>query len=247
MSDLSSKEVLKIFQECQALINNTHVVLTRKPHPEKPDKLAWFHSSEYVNKDALFTNPHALMKLCKAIADYWWGEDVEVIASPAIGAVSLALLTAYWYRPNETIAKVGPVIPVYAEKEGDVFVFKRGFDKFIPDKRVLVVEDIASSGGSAKRVVEAVRKLGGEVLGVSLLWNRGNITAEDLGVPQLHSLIQSKIHMYLAEKDNQCSLCQKRIPINKEVGKWREFLEEKAEGNTDFATWCISQLDQALF
>jgi len=231
---------LQVFEKSDALLRNTHVVLTKKEFPKGSGEMHWFHSDQYVNKDALFTRPHELKILCREIADHYTDRGIEVVAAPAVGAVGLSLLVGAMLLPDGCGARV---VPVYAEKgEGGEFIFRGYFASLIPGKRVLIVEDVASSGGSAKRVVEAVRKLGGLADDVAFLWNRGRVTPADLGVKEVFSLLESEMPMFLAEVDGQCPLCRDRIPIDKRVGKWREYLEEKAAGADAFAEWCRSQL-----
>ena len=89
-------------------------------------------------------------------------------------------------------------------------------------KKVLVVEDVLTTGGSVKKVVEAVRALEGQVIGVGALCNSGNITANDLGnVPELLALVKISLESW-EEKD--CPLCQRQVPINTVLGKGQEFL-----------------------
>ncbi len=89
-------------------------------------------------------------------------------------------------------------------------------------KKVLVVEDILTTGGSVKKVVEATRAIGSTVIGVGALCNRGGVTAKELGeVPQLFALINVQLDAW---DEKACPLCAKKIPINTEVGKGQEFL-----------------------
>ncbi len=134
------------------------------------------------------------------------------------------------------------MLAVYAEKEGvelvsssygplppkyeDKFVIKRGYDKLITGKNVLVVEDVLTTGGSVRKVIEATRAIGGNVIGVGALWNRGGITSQNVAnVPKLISLVNRKLDEW-DEKD--CPLCKQGVPININVGKGREFLLRKS-------------------
>jgi orotate phosphoribosyltransferase len=107
----------------------------------------------------------------------------------------------------------------------DDFVFRRGYDKLIPGKQVLVVEDVLTTGGTVKKVVGAVRELGGIVVGVGALVNRGGITAKDVGdVPRLGALINITLDVW---DEKACPLCEQGVPINTDVGKGREFLDRR--------------------
>lgn len=107
------------------------------------------------------------------------------------------------------------------------FVFKRGYDKYVTGRKVLIVEDILTTGSTVKKVVEAVRAIGGEVVAVAALCNRGGVTAADIGdVPELFSLIDIALEMWDAEN---CPLCASGVPINTSVGKGQEFLDKHEE------------------
>jgi orotate phosphoribosyltransferase len=80
-------------------------------------------------------------------------------------------------------------------------------------------------GGSAKKVIDVVRSIGGEVTGVAVLCNRGGVTAHDLGdVPELISLANVQMDAW---DEQDCPLCSQEVPINTEVGKGREYLARK--------------------
>lgn len=108
------------------------------------------------------------------------------------------------------------------------FVFKRGFGKFLEGgKKVLIVEDILTTGGTAKKVVEAARKSGGEVIGVSALCNRGGVTKEAIGdVPELFSLTNVQMDAF---PEDECPLCKNEIPVNTEIGHGKEFLSRSEQ------------------
>jgi orotate phosphoribosyltransferase len=111
------------------------------------------------------------------------------------------------------------------EKDGEPdskgFVLKRGYDKYVPGKNIVVVEDILNTGGSARKVVETIKEVGGNVLGLSVLCNRGGIKSEDVGGVAIYSLADIPLASW-AEED--CLLCKQNIPINTNLGKGKEFL-----------------------
>ena len=97
-------------------------------------------------------------------------EGVEVVIGPAIGAAILAQWVAY----HLTDITGKDVSAAYADKDGQGgFILKRGYDGLVKGKKTLVVEDLTTTGGSVKKVVEAVRAAGAEVVGVVVLANRG--------------------------------------------------------------------------
>ena len=113
---------------------------------------------------------------------------------------------------------------MYADKDGDNFVIKRGYDKLIAGKNILVVEDVLTTGGSVRKVIEAVRALGGNVIGLGVLCNRGGVTAQDVANALIFALVNVKMDAW---SPVDCPLCAQGVPINTNVGKGREFLALK--------------------
>lgn len=107
----------------------------------------------------------------------------------------------------------------------ETFVIKRGYDKFVAGKNVLLVEDVLTTGGSTKKVVEATRAIGGNVVGLGILCNRGGITPQEAAdVPKLFALVNIKLDVW---DEVDCPLCSQGIPINTDFGKGREYLASK--------------------
>ena len=115
---------------------------------------------------------------------------------------------------------------VYAEKAADGgMVLRRGYDKLVAGKRVLVVEDILNTGGSIRDAIAAVRAAGGTVVVAAALVNRGAVTAADVGAPVLLALLDVALDAWDADA---CPLCRDGVPVNTDVGKGREFLAKRA-------------------
>lgn len=107
----------------------------------------------------------------------------------------------------------------------DRLVIGRGYNKHILGRRVLLLDDILTTGGSLRKLADVVRREGGEPIGASVLCNRGATRAIDLGLPQLHALLQIIIMTWA---ENECPLCQEGVPINTDLGKGKDFLARKA-------------------
>lgn len=180
------------------------------------------HAKEYVNKDALYPHTAETSNLCRQIA-LFADPDTQVVAAPAIGGVILS----QWVAHHLSVLRGTEVLAVYAEPgPNDTLIFKRGYDLLIPGRKVLVVEDVLTTGGSAKKVVDAVRTLQGEVVGVCVLSNRGGVTVKELGnVPWLHALTTIPMESYT---EDECPLCKEGVSVNSDVGKGKEFLARKA-------------------
>ncbi len=206
--EMDEPEVLSILRDLGAGITNSHLVYTSGKH-----------GSAYVNKDAVYPHTQQTSALCRALANKFVGRvaDAQIVIGPAVGAVILSQWVAYHLSEHNGYEVLG----IYADKAGDDFVIKRGYDKLLPGKRVLIVEDVLTTGGSIKKVVQAVRTAGGFIVGVGALCNRGGVTASQLDVPRLVALTNVQLDAW---DEQDCPLCRDGVPINTDVGKGREFL-----------------------
>ena len=175
---MNEQDVLKILSRLNAVLTDSHIVYTSGKH-----------GRAYINKDAIYPHTKETSQLCRAIAEQFLDSDVEVVIAPSIGGVILSQWVAY----HLTEITGREVLGVYSEKEGDSFVIKRGYDKIVQGKKVLVVEDVLTTGGSVKKVIEATRALEGNVVGLGVLCNRGGITPQYVSnPPKLFSLVNVK-------------------------------------------------------
>jgi orotate phosphoribosyltransferase len=106
------------------------------------------------------------------------------------------------------------------------FALRRGYDRLVCGKRVLVVDDIVNTGLSLRQTAEAVRQAGGQVVGAACLVNRGNVDAAGLGVDRFEYLLEYKIPAWPA---SECKLCQAGVPINSRYAHGREYLAARPE------------------
>jgi len=117
------------------------------------------------------------------------------------------------------------VLGVYTEKtpEKDQ-VFTRGYDKLVKGKNVLVIEDLTTTGGSVRKVVDSVKEAGGTVVAVCVMVNRDpkGVTNKSMGAPF------SALGVLCAEafEPTACPLCHKGVPINTSVGHGKQYLNE---------------------
>lgn len=199
---MTRDELLELLSKHGALVTGTHVVYT-----------SGRHGDTYVNKDAIYPHIDAIRQVCGGFAERFRGASVDVVAGPAIGGVVLSQWTAHHLSTPEK-----PVLSVYAEKTEDGGLrFRRGYDRLLTGRRVLVVEDILTTGGSLAKVIAAVRECGGEVVGAAALCNRGGIREEQIGNPPvLHALLELSLNSWEA---GECPLCASGVPINPNLGK----------------------------
>jgi orotate phosphoribosyltransferase len=209
---MSEHTVSAILERVGAIITDSHLVYT-----------SGRHGSSYVNKDALYPHIKETSFICEQIAADFASADIEVVAGPTIGGVILAQWVAYHLEQHSG----RPVLAVYAEEEGSSAdrrrVFRRGYGELLQNRRVLIVEDILTTGISARLVVDAVRTSGGEPVGVGALCNRGGVTPETLAVPRLLALVEVPLQSFAAE---ECPLCRAGVPVETRVGKGAAFLAQ---------------------
>lgn len=227
MGILEEFHVFKMLEETGATIPG-HFVLKHRGKKDSVSEIpgSGDHSGFYVNKDALFPFANATQFLGREIAErfcFRFGTVINVVAAPAVGAISLAS----YVRDAIFQRLLRQVFAVYAEDGPCGKIFKRGFDKFIPGKNVLVVEDITTTGGSLKQVIDSAKDLGGIVVGAAVIVNRGGITAADLGVSRLESLVNLSSEQTRKWPLEECPLCKKGVEITPTPGHGSKFLENR--------------------
>lgn len=206
---MKEQEVLQILRNTGAVITNSHIVYT-----------SFKHGNTYVDKDAVYPDTEATSALCHAIAERFKDITVEAVVAPEKGGIILSQWVAF-HLSQITKRKV---LAFYAEKTDDgSFIIKRGGAQVkLPGKRVLVVEDVLTTGGSAKKVIEVTRALDAIVVGLGVLCNRGGVKREDVAdVPKLEALLNVQFDAW---DEADCPRCKDGVPINTDVGKGREFL-----------------------
>jgi len=207
---LNEDQVLAILQKVGAF-RSGHFVFT-----------SGLHSDTYVLKDAMYAYPRETSAVCREMAERFKDAGVEAVIGPAIGAAILSQWTAY--HMQELTGR--DVYAIYADKDGEGgFIIKRGYNKLIEGKKVLVVEDLTTTGGSIKKVVEAARAVGAEVVGAIAICNRGAVTKEAVGNPPVFDqLLNIELESW---PEGECELCGSGIPVNTDVGHGKEFLARR--------------------
>lgn len=158
------------------------------------------HSPLYIEKFRLLERPPQTEALCRMIADWARGMSPGLVAGPTTGGIIIS------YEVARQLGLRG----IFAEKNEDCSPgrsFQRGFE-ISPGERVLVVDDVLTTGGSVRDVLEAVRSLGGEVIGVGVLVDR-SAGSVDFGVP-LFACLQLDLPAYAPDA---CPLCKEGIPL----------------------------------
>ena len=217
MNYTNDPQIMHMFVDVGAIIRDSHFVYS-----------SGRHSSVYINKDALYLHTQTISTLCELMARPYEAEQIDVVVGPVMGGIVLSQWVAHALNARRSS---GETLAVYAEKDNDspdkTFSFHRGYDAYIPGKNILVVEDVLTTGGSARQVIELIRRHGGNVIGLSALCNRGNVQPADVSNVPLQSLIEIHLETF-TEAD--CPFCKAQEPINTTVGKGRAFLARQQVG-----------------
>jgi orotate phosphoribosyltransferase len=174
---VNTDEVLSIFRACGALLEG-HFILS-----------SGLRSPVFLQKARVFMYPDKAERLCRALADVIRKEgyaDVSKIVSPAVGGI----IPGY-----ETARHLG-LPAIYTERVDGTFQVRRGFE-LSPGEKVLVVEDIVTTGLSIRECIDAIQKTGAEVVAAACLIDRSGGEA-DVGVP-LIALTKYKVPAYPAD------------------------------------------------
>jgi orotate phosphoribosyltransferase len=181
--------VVAMFEKSGALLNG-HFLLA-----------SGLHSPVYWEKAKVIQYPEYTDKLCGMIADHYRDAGVQVVAGPTTPGIILSYATARHLGVRGIFAEKN-------EAEG-IREFRRGFE-IKPGEKVLIVDDIFTTGGSIREVIDAVKKLGGEIVGVGVLVERA-AKQVDLGMP-FYACHHAKEVAYPADK---CPLCAKGVPLER--------------------------------
>ncbi len=157
------------------------------------------HSPVYWEKFRIIENPAAAVPLCQMIAEHFKDKGIELVVGPTTGGIILAF----------EVARLMSLPAAFAEKVGAEREFRRGF-KIRAGEKILVVDDILTTGKSIREVFDAVAKHKGDIVGVSVLVDRSDAPL-DFGAP-LFSCLRAATPAY---KPEDCPLCRAGQPLTK--------------------------------
>lgn len=157
------------------------------------------HSPVYWEKFRILEYPEHAAALCGLIAAHFKGQAISAVAGPTTGGIILAF---------EVARQLG-VRALYAEKDGEGRAFRRGA-AIAPGEKVLVVDDVLTTGKSVREVLAALKVVRAEPAGIGVLVDR-SADRPDFGVP-LFSCHQAETTVYTADA---CPLCAAGIPLTK--------------------------------
>ena len=158
---MGSEEVIEKFRETGALLEG-HFVLT-----------SGLHSNVYLQCALVLQHPKQAESFGREIAENFKDQNIQVVASPAIGGLIVG---------HEVARALGARF-IWTERENGKMTLRRGFT-LSPNERVLVVEDVVTTGGSTRETVETLQAAGGQVIGAASIIDRSSGEA-DVGVPRI--------------------------------------------------------------
>ncbi|AGB19146.1 orotate phosphoribosyltransferase [Thermoanaerobacterium thermosaccharolyticum] len=184
---MDRKEIFKILSDLKVL-NKGHFLLTSGKH-----------SDTYLQCAKIFQYPEYSILFSKEIVQKFKSEKIDVVIGPAIGGIIFAYEVA-----RQLGAKA-----MFAEREEGIMKLRRGFEINEGDN-VLVVEDVVTTGGSVKEVIEVVKNYNANVVGVACIVDRSNGKV-DFGI-KFESVISLDVISY---ESKDCPLCKEGLPIDK--------------------------------
>ena len=182
---MESGELLTFLQNTGAILEG-HFLLTSGKH-----------SNVYIEKFRILEDPNALDKVCRAMAEIVMDENVELVLGAAIGGILIA----------GGVGRYLSVRHIFSERVNGNMELRRGFS-ISKGQRVVVVEDIITTGGSVVELIQLAREQGAEIVQVVNLVHRSSGEVE-FGVPSTALLtIPSE-----SWQPKDCPLCKQGVPV----------------------------------
>ena len=158
---METEQVLEKFRQTGALLEG-HFVLS-----------SGLHSSVYLQCALVLQYPDQAAEFGEAIASHFRGQNIRLVASPAIGGIVIG---------HEVARALGARF-IWTEREQGKMTLRRGFS-VMPGEKTLVIEDVITTGGSTRETIEALRSAGAEIVGAASIIDRSGGQA-DVGVPHI--------------------------------------------------------------
>lgn len=185
--NLTENEVLDIFIKTQALLSG-HFLLTSGRHSNKYFQCAKVLQYSEYNES-----------ICKNISDFFKNYEIDTVICPAIGGIVV----------GQEVARQLNKKFIFAERENDIMTLRRGFE-INEGEKVLICEDVVTTGGSVFEVIELAKQKKANIVGVGFIVDR-SFGKVKFGYPQ-HSVIKMEVISYLKE---ECPLCKEGLELVK--------------------------------
>ena len=186
------------------------------------------HGVIYIEKKDIFNCSMKSSDLCERIAEHFKNSDIDAIAGPESGGIIMSNLIAMHFC---RLTGREYIDTVHLLKKGPFMTIRQEGERKMVGKKILLVDDIATTGGSLKKCAQAINDTGGIIVGIGLLWLRGN---ESMflnlfqGIP-VFPLIRVRLDGWSEEQCRLIGPCSKKVPINIEHGHGVEFLKKHPE------------------
>lgn len=190
-SIMTPEQVLALFKETRALLEG-HFQLT-----------SGLHSPNYFQCARVLQYPRYAEQLCGVISSHFRAARPDAVVAPALGGIVV----------GQEVGRQLGVRTMFTERKDGVMQLRRGFE-IAPGERVLVCEDVVTTGGSVKEVIAIVKSLGGVVAGVGCIVDRsgGTVTFEMDDTGAYVATLYMDVVTYRPE---DCPLCKQGIPVTK--------------------------------
>jgi orotate phosphoribosyltransferase len=182
---MTEDEVLSALEDAHAILTG-HFRLT-----------SGRHSDRYVQCARVLEDPTLVTRLARAIVERLGERRVDLVAAPAVGGIIIGF----------AVAQALGVKFIFSEREGGEMTFRRGFE--VPaGARVLVVEDVVTTGGSVAEVLGLVRAAGGDPVAVTALIDRGGPKSFDA---EFLPLLRLQVESW---EPGSCGLCATDVSLD---------------------------------
>lgn len=187
---MESSAVLSIFKQTGALLEG-HFQLT-----------SGLHSNQYFQCAKVLQYPGHCESLCRVLAEDARSRNIDVVIASALGGIVV----------GQEVGRQLGVRTMFAERKDGVMQLRRGFE-IVPGERVLVCEDVITTGGSVGEVLALVVAAAGTIAGVSCIVDRSGGTVTFPAFNGRHTAVMT-MHA-VTYKPDQCPLCARGLPVTK--------------------------------
>lgn len=184
---MNNQSNYQIFIETSALLEG-HFLLT-----------SGRHSNQYFQCAKVLQYPDKTEIVCNTIANYFKTYKIDTVLSPALGGIIV----------GQEVARQLNKRSIFAEREDSKLTLRRGFS-LSEGEKVLICEDVVTTGGSVFELIDIVKNSGAVLVGVGMIVDRSNGKVQ-FGVPQISS-VQLEVVSYLPD---ECPLCKQGIEVVK--------------------------------
>ena len=175
---MSNVDVIEILKKSDALLEGHFLLSSGK------------HSNRYIQCAKVLRFPEYAEQVLSTVVDQIKDLDIDLVVGPAMGGVVVS------YELGRQLGKEA----VFTERKDNTMELRRGFE-VKPGARIIIAEDVVTTGKSTKETKRVLENLGGEVVGVACIADR---TSEDIGMP-IYSAIKLDIQVFDAD---ECPLCK---------------------------------------